>query len=881
METEGARKEAIKILVAEDSPTQAEHLRFILEKGGIKVSVASNGREALALFRRSKPDIVVADVVMPEIDGYELCRRIRKELNCVEMPIILVTALSDPTDVIRGLEVGANNFVTKPYDEKYLLSRIENLIANKELRRNLKSEEGIDLFFSGRSYHITAERPQILDLLLSTYENAHHQNRELLTTQRELTDLNERLEETVRELEEARAEAENDRRRLEAVMEALPVGMAITDDAGHHVKFNAAFERVWGERLLATRSPDGHVGTARWTETGEQVAAEEWASALVLSKGAPVVGQMMEIERADGSRVSVINSAAPVSDADGEVLGAAVVIEDITDLRRAEQAVLRAKQEWERTFDALPDLVAILDVHHRIVRVNRAMAERLGLRPDECIGWICHKQVHGLDSPPPFCPHVLTLSDGQEHAAEVHEDCLGGDFLVTTSPLTDLRGQRIGSVHVARDITDRKRMEEELRASRDQLELRVQERTIELREAYDRLLQETAERQRIEQQLRQSQKMEAVGTLAGGIAHDFNNILAAIVGFSEMARDRTSGDSQLRRHLDRIFTAGMRGRDLVKQILMFSRQAEQEKQQLRIGSVVNETLKLLRPSLPSTVAISVSTASESGVVLADLTQIQQVILNLCTNAAHAMRRRGGELSIEVADFSFSSAERAPDSSMTPGAYVRLSVSDTGEGIPASLIDRIFDPFFTTKAQGEGTGLGLSVVHGIIASHRGAITVSSEPGVGSTFTVYIPEYEEGRKSQDTGGDAAVPGGKERVLFVDDEEVLAEMGAEILTDLGYDVVSETRSRDALDLLRRNPSSFDLVITDMTMPDITGIELAEEILSVRADMPIVLCTGFSHLVDGEAAKKAGIRAFAMKPLTKREIAQTIRKALDEADN
>ena len=312
----------------------------------------------------------------------------------------------------------------------------------------------------------------------------------------------------------------------------------------------------------------------------------------------------------------------------------------------------------------------------------------------------------------------------------------------------DGAGALLRMIGTVQDITERKQAEEALeQASRklndakNEVDRIVEERTSELARAYESLRVETEELQRAEAQLRQAHKMEAVGTLAGGIAHDFNNILAAIIGFSEMAQDKVPEGSPARSHMERVFAAGIRGRELVKQILAFSRQAEQEKLPLKLAPVVRETLKLLRASLPATIDIRTNLQSEAGFVLADPTQMQQVIMNLCTNAAHAMRRRGGSISVELSVLSFSSAGDAPDPAMSPGSYARLSVMDTGVGISPEILDHIFDPFFTTKAAGEGTGLGLSVVHGIVASHGGQITVSSEPDKGSTFTIYLPKLLE--------------------------------------------------------------------------------------------------------------------------------------------
>jgi CheY-like chemotaxis protein len=280
-------------------------------------------------------------------------------------------------------------------------------------------------------------------------------------------------------------------------------------------------------------------------------------------------------------------------------------------------------------------------------------------------------------------------------------------------------------------------------------------------------------------------------------------------------------------------------------------------------------------AVPSSVNIKVDVASESGFIFADPVQVQQVLMNLCTNAAHAMREKGGTLDIKVDDFS--PGPSSSDFGIPPGLYMRLLVRDTGIGMPPHIMDRVFDPFFTTKGLGEGTGLGLSVVHGIVKQHDGHIRVESEPGKGSTFTVYIPQVPEELET-DAADDDEIPRGCERILFVDDEEALVEMGEDILAELGYEVTSRMNGREALALFKLDPFRFDLVITDQTMPEMTGIDLAKEILAIRANLPIIMCTGFSHLVNADKATAVGIKAFAMKPLTKREIARTIRQVLDE---
>ena len=425
------------------------------------------------------------------------------------------------------------------------------------------------------------------------------------------------------------------------------------------------------------------------------------------------------------------------------------------------------------------------------------------------------------------------------------------------APIRDADGKIMGAVLVFRDITERRRTEEALQKSRDELEKRVEERTTELQQAYDKLMEETTEREQAEAQLRQAQKMEALGTLTGGVAHDFNNILAAIIGFTELVADHVPKGSREAHHLKRVMESSLRGRDLVRQMLTFSRKTEQEKKPLSLSSIVKETVDLIRATTPTTISIKVDTLSESGLILADPTQMQQVIMNLCTNAAHAMREKGGTLDIQVNNHSVSPSNGNPHG-IKPGLYTRLTVRDTGAGMSPDIMDKIFDPFFTTKKLGEGTGLGLSVVHGIVKQSNGHITVESEPGKGSTFTVYFPKVT-GELEADAVSDDALPTGSERILFVDDEEALVEMGEDILAELGYDVTSRMNSKEALALFKADPSRFDLVITDQTMPEMTGVELAKEILALRADMPIIMCTGFSYVVDADKAKAAGIRAFA----------------------
>jgi signal transduction histidine kinase len=384
------------------------------------------------------------------------------------------------------------------------------------------------------------------------------------------------------------------------------------------------------------------------------------------------------------------------------------------------------------------------------------------------------------------------------------------------------------------------------------------------------------ENEALQSQLQQAQKMEAIGTLAGGIAHDFNNILGGILGYAELARMKLPENSDIISDLDQVIKSSSRAADLVKQILTVSHQHKKEQRPIQIRDIVNEVLRLLKATLPSTIEIRENLLKETGIVNADPTQMHQVIMNLCTNAGHAMQKDGGVLTVELANVKLEEIQGARHLDMGAGSYLRLTVSDTGHGMNPDVRERIFDPYFTTKDTGEGTGLGLSVAMGIIKVHGGTITVSSQPDPGTTFHVYLPHIQE-KEREEKEAEGPLPTGSERILFVDDEQILIELGRQMLGRLGYEVVTRQSSIEALALFRAEPDRFDLVITDMTMPHMTGDKLVRELLKIRPDMPIILCTGHSKTVSKEKAKEMGVKAFVMKPILRRTIAETVREALD----
>ncbi len=526
---------------------------------------------------------------------------------------------------------------------------------------------------------------------------------------------------------------------------------------------------------------------------------------------------------------------------EGETVVLNGVLMDITERRLMEEALRMTRF----CFDKASIGIYRIGPEARILDINEEAARILGYTLEEM------KSMTLYDIDPLLKSDDLSLiwerlsNNKVDRFERIHRRKDGVEIPVEiTSNLLEYDGQKF-SISFALDISHRRQAEKEAK--------------------------------RLEQALSQSQKIEAVGTLAGWIAHDFNNILSAMLGFAELSLARTEADSPVHKHLQKIVTAGLRARDLVRQIFIFSRQGELQLKPLKVGLIVKESLKLLRSALPATIDISHEIQEDMDPVMADPTQIHQIIMNLCTNAAHAMETHGGHLNVTLSQVSLSQQDMRLHPDLVPGDYAKLRVQDTGAGIPPEIMEKIFDPYFTTKETDKGTGLGLAVVHGIVKSYGGAVYVYSKPDLGTTFNIFLPAVKAEIKAE-KGVIPELPRGNEHILLVDDEPSLLDVGQQLLEHLGYRVSTALDGEAALDMFRRASQAIDLVLTDMTMPGMTGDKLAVEFLKIRPDLPIILNTGHSMRISGEKALDIGIKAFIHKPVVEAELAWALRTALDE---
>ncbi|HEX7119683.1 MAG TPA: PAS domain S-box protein [Longimicrobiales bacterium] len=821
---------SIRILVIEDSATQAEELRSLLTDAGYETGVATSGEEALRMLEtEAPPDLILTDVLMPGIDGYELCRRIKARPELGGIPVVLLTSLADPMDIVKGLECGADNYITKPYEAGPLLARIRHVLDNRALRQGSKTSLGVTIRFLDRTLSITSDREQIVDLLLSSIEDMVRTNKALRRSQDDLADAHAQLEAYARRMErEARLSEE----KYRALMHHAHDAILVLDARGRIVEANASASAILGRNDAAL--------------TGESLvalAAPEDAAQLQEALDRLAQGRRSRLEdlrfrTGDGDVVwcTVSLSLTPV---DEEALGLAV-LRDVTERHAAEEALREAIAFLETLFETAPVATFAMDREGRITRWNAA-AERI-------FGWSAEEV---LGQPLPFVP-----PEEAEQSRDLLERIFAGESIslveaerrrrdgrriqvaIAAGPLRDADGRVTGGVAMLSDITDRKRLEE---------------------------------------QFRHAQKLEAVGRLAGGVAHDFNNILLTVQGYASFLLGEVGDDARLREMVEEIQTAGHRGAALTRQLLAFSRKQVVNPRHLDLNDVIRNLANMLRRLITEEVMLQLALDESIGAVLADPSQIEQVVINLVVNARDAMPG-GGEILVETKRVTLGDDYAHSHADLQPGRYVMLAVSDNGIGMSPEVQAQIFEPFFTTKEAGKGTGLGLSTVYGIVTQCGGSIQTYSEPGAGTTFKVFFPEVE--RNAVGIGSDVAeedTPRGTETVLLVEDDAVVRKLVREALASLGYSVLEAESGEAALAISAAHSGPIELLITDVVMPGAGGRQLAEQLASTRDELRVLYMSGYTD----DAIVHHGVldegMSFLQKPFSPEALGRKVRAVLD----
>ena len=751
------------VLIVDDNPENLRVLREMLAEQGCTIRVARDGRQALRSIEAAPPDVILLDIHMPDLDGYEVCRRLKADARFRDIPIIFLSALGETFNKVAAYDCGGADYITKPFQFEEVRVR---------MRAHL------------RTRHLLAESQAGFR---SSFEQA-------------------------------------------------AVGMAHISLDGTLLRVNRRFCAMLGyteEELLGKAIAE--------VTCPEFMTSDEADRAHVAQGEVESVSKEEQYLRKTGERLWCRATLSLVRVASTHEQYLAVIVEDVSDRKRAEDE----RRQLAAAIEQAAEAIVITDANGTAQYANPAWEHVSGLSRSDTLGKNMWRLMGGRKGEAAIQELWDTVASGKMWTGRIqlrHPDGSVRTQEVTASPVRNATGDLVNFVAVARDITDQLAMED---------------------------------------RLRQAQKLEAIGTLAGGIAHDFNNILSAIMGYTDIAMCSLPEDSEVRADLSQVAHASQRARELVAQILAFSRQTERETRPVRVQSVTKEALKLLRGSIPSTIEIQEHIDDTCAPVLADPTGIHQILMNLCTNAYHAMQKKGGKLVVRLSRIAVGNSEVERDPDLSPGEYARLEVHDTGHGMDQETQARIFEPYFTTKERGEGTGLGLATIHGIVTDLNGVIHVYSEPGMGSTFTVLLPCVPE----EDAPGDAQTRSellrGTERVLLVDDEQPIREFAKAALERLGYRVTVQKCALDALELFASDPNAFDVIVTDQMMPQMRGIELSRKVRAMRRDIPVILCSGFAEAVQETSRDTTAVQCYVMKPIIGADLARAIRSVVDPHDN
>lgn len=751
---------AATVLVVDDNPENLRVLREMLTDQGCEVRVAKNGKQALRSVEAAPPDLILLDIHMPGMDGYEVCRQLKADARWRDIPVIFVSALGETFNKVAAYDSGGADYITKPFQFEELRVRMRAHIRTRHL-----------LAESQAGFRSSFEQAVVGMVHLSV-------DGVIVRANRYFCDM-----------------------------------LGYTEDA---LQGKSAAELTEG----FSSGPEGH----DWQKLIDgEIDFLSWESQYL---------------RADGSRVWCKTTVSLVVVDWTHERYLAAIVEDLSSRRTVEDE----RRQLAAAIDQAAEAIIITTAEGVARYANPAWEQISGMTRADTFGrnlWLLRGVGEGEAAARERWAMVASGKKWTGRLQLKRPDDTLVTVEMTASPVRDDTGAIANFVTIVRDITDQIALEE-------------------------RLLQ--------------AQKMEAIGTLAGGIAHDFNNILSAIMGYTDLAIQDLPEDTEVRESLLHVLEASHRAKELVAQILAFSRQSRREVQPIEIQSIVKEALKLLRGSIPSTIDIRHTIDPACPPVMADGTAIHQIVMNLCTNAYHAMRDTGGVLALRLSHVQIGEGDVERDQKLSPGRYVRLEVEDTGHGMDEETRARIFEPYYTTKERGQGTGLGLATVHGIVSDLNGVVHVYSEPGAGSTFTLLLPVAERGEVITLVEDNTVPLRGTESVLLVDDEVSIGAFAKTALERLGYRVTVASNGKEALAIFTSMPNAFDVVVTDQMMPRMRGLELSRRVHALRSDIPVILCSGFAESVD-DWQDSGDIQGHVMKPIIGSDLARAIRSVLSKS--
>ena len=876
-----------KVLVVDDTVDNLELLSLLLSRSGYHVLTAENGREGLEVARHNHPNIIISDVTMPQMDGIELTYRVRSDEDLSTIPVLLISALrKDSNSVIKGLRTGAFDYLESPYEPRELLAKIARLLEVNKAAEDLRESEekyrmlmeqasdGIAVFDSqGTFLEVNSRACEILGYTCD--ELKQHNFREfipeedliahplrldgILAGRKLLTERNVRrkdgtlapLEISTAMLSDGRIQAiarditerkqlESEHARLASIVEASDDAIISKTLEGTITSWNRGAERTYG--YSAKEAIGRPISIIIPTER-----SDELQHILNLIRRGENIKQFETIRRRkDGTLINVSVTASPIKNADGTVTECSVVARDITESKQMEAALRRSEERYREIVENARDIIYTHDLEGRFTSLNKAgehitgytLEEALTMNIDDVLAPEYKEQVHQVIEkkifvgPPATCELEILSKDGRRVALEIN-----------SRPVFE-GGEVIGVQGIARDVSERKHALEALR-ERDE-------------------------------QLRQSQKLEAVGKLAGGIAHDFNNLLTVITGYSELLLRTATKDSPEQRKLREIRKAAECASSLTRQLLAFSRKQVLQPKVIDLNVLVAQMGKMLRRMIGEDIELVTVMRPETGYINADPGQIEQVILNLLVNARDAMPH-GGKVVIETTNVLLDQTYADARNVVVPGHYAMLAVSDNGVGMDEETQERIFEPFFTTKELGKGTGLGLSTVYGIVKQSGGYIWVYSEPGVGTTFKIYLPQVNQsGQQAQPAIEPLAPHKGEGTILLVEDEDMVRRLAKDILVKSGYEVLEASSGKEALSVSERHDGPIHLMVTDVVMPKMSGRELAERIKTSRPEMHVLYMSGYTDdAIVHHGVLDPGI-AFLEKPFTPETLARKVQEAM-----